>query len=219
MAVTAGAAALALMGYIGSGLWAQTTPPARPATPEPKTRVALLNLSYVIKYYKKFEGFQSELKEDLKTFETRAKGKMSLVEATTKHMQDPSTSSAQRDMDQKEIVKLKREIEDINNDAKSFIGVKSDTQIVQMYKEIQDAAQRYAVSHNFELVLHYNDALTTADYYSPTNLVRKLSGGALMPLYAAPGLDISMEVTQALNASFHPTAAAPTAPAGAPAAH
>ncbi|HEY7428872.1 MAG TPA: hypothetical protein VH682_31870, partial [Gemmataceae bacterium] len=62
---------------------------------------------------------------------------------------------------------------------------------------------------------HYNDAVTPEDFMSPQNIARKLNTGALMPLYAAPGMDISQEVVNMLNYNLRPSTAAPD---GTPAA-
>src|SRR5262249_46507016 len=71
-----------------------------------------------------------------------------------------------------------------------------------LYGDVQAAARRYAQAHDLDLVLHYNDAVDARDYWSGANLARKMQAGALMPLYAAPGMDISKEVIAALNADL-----------------
>jgi Skp family chaperone for outer membrane proteins len=194
----------ALAAYPGNRIQAQQpgTAPSRPAAAEPRTRIALLNLAYVIKNYKKTETFQGEIKAEFKTFEARAQAKKAQMEQLAKHGSDPKTTAEQREQDEKSITQLKREIEDINAEAKSVLGKKSDEQMVILYREIQDAAGRYAMAHNFEAVFHYLDATTQQDYYSPNMIVRKLQSPSLMPLYQAPGLDISVEVVMALNAAY-----------------
>ncbi len=113
---------------------------------------------------------------------------------------------------------LKRKIEDNNTEAKLVLGKKSDDQMKILYMDVLEAAQRYAISHEFDMVLHYNDAVTKEDYFSAMNIARKVQTGALMPLYAAPGMDISTEVVHMLNYNVSPStpgAALPnTAPTG-----
>jgi Skp family chaperone for outer membrane proteins len=209
---TAAVLALGLAAYLGSQLQAQQpgTAPARPAAAEPRTRIALLNLAYVIKNYKKTETFQAEIKAEFKNYEARAQAKRAQMEQLAKHASDPKTTPEQRESDEKTITQLKREIEDINAEAKSTLGKKGDEQMVILYREIQDAAGRYAVAHNFEAVFHYLDATTQQDYYSPNMIVRKLQSPSLMPLYQAPGLDISVEVVMALNAAYAHNTNTPT---------
>jgi len=214
---TAGVLALGLAGYFGSHLRAQQpgTAPGAPAFAEPRTRIALINLAYVIKNYKKTETFQAEIKAEFQAYEGRAKAKQTQMEQLAKHASDPKTTPDQREADQREMTKLKREVEDLNNEAKGNLGKKGDEQMVILYREIQDAAQRYAMAHNYDLVLHYIDATTQADYYAPGSIARKLQSPACMPMYQAPGLDISREVVIALNASYvHNSAAPATRPSG-----
>ena len=201
---TAGIWALGLAGYLGSHARAQQpgNAPAAPAAAEPRTRIALINLAYVIKNYKKTETFQAEIKAEFKSYEGRVQAKQTQLEQLAKHATDPGTTAQQKEADGAEITKLKREIEDLNNEAKKVLSKKNDEQMVILYREIQDAAQRYAVAHNYDLVLHYIDAVTQADYYSPGAIARKLQSSACMPMYQAPGLDISMQVVMALNASY-----------------
>ena len=85
---------------------------------------------------------------------------------------------------------------------------------VTIYKEVEDAVNLYARSNNLELVMFYNDAVTAEDYYHPANLQRKLTQpAAVMPLFVAPGMDISNAIVTNLNAKYAPSAAAPAAPA------
>ena len=206
--LTAGMLALGMAGWVGSRLAAQQAGSGAPApqtVSEPRTRIALLNLAYVIKNYRKWESFQAEIKGNVKEFEGRVQLKQKAMEELAKHAGDPKTTQEQRDNDQHEITKLKREIEDVNNEGKTYLVKKSDDQMVIIYREVQDAATRYAVAHNFELVLHYSDATTQADYYGAANILGKLQARACMPLYATPGLDISREVVTALNAHYGAT--------------
>jgi hypothetical protein len=46
------------------------------------------------------------------------------------------------------------------------------------------------------------------------NIARKVQTGALMPLYAAPGMDISVDVVNMLNYNLRPATTPGTAPAG-----
>jgi Skp family chaperone for outer membrane proteins len=150
------------------------------------------------------------MKKTLELYQAKDKEKAAQLEAIAKQLGDPKTPPANKEGLEKDAKKLQREREDNSASAKEELGKRSDAQMVQLYKEVMDAAQRYAVAHNFELVLHYNDALTNEDYWSPANVMRKMQAGACMPLYAMPGMDISTPVVQTLNAAY------PVAPAAAP---
>jgi Skp family chaperone for outer membrane proteins len=217
---TAGVIALGVAVYVGSRLFAQ--PPAPQASAEPRTRIALLNLGHVVKNYRKFQQFQEELKKAVEPYQLKDKQYRQQIEAHAKALQDPAKSQAEKEVLEKNLRTYQRQLEDNANEVKTFVGKKNDDQMVILYREVQEVAQRYAVSHGFELVLHYNDALpNTPDYYTPMNVARKMQAGACVPLYAANGMDISNPLIQTLNNAYGngPAAMTPAAPpaGGAPA--
>ncbi len=227
VAIVAGLATLGAGVYVGSCLWAQA-PAGRPAgaapaaagtpaaAPQPlRTRIGLLNLSYVVKNYTKWSAFQEEFKKDYKVFEEQAKQKKADLDRWQEHIKKPGLDAAGREQADKEIRRLTREIQDIDADAKAKLSKKNDDQLIVIYKEVRDMVQRYAQAHDLELVLHYNDATTKEEYDTPMNIARKMSAGACMPMYIPAGMDISYDVVNSLNAAFrqaNPGAAA--APAG-----
>jgi hypothetical protein len=94
-----------------------------------------------------------------------------------------------------------------------------DDMLIVLFKEIQEACQRVAMAQGYDLVLHYNDATTSQEYWSAMNIARKLQAGACMPLHYGPGVEITNEVVNALNSAFTrtaPGAATGGAPAAAP---
>jgi hypothetical protein len=78
------------------------------------------------------------------------------------------------------------------------------------------------MAQGYDLVLHYNDATTSQEYWSAMNIARKLQAGACMPLHYGPGVEITNEVVNALNTAFSRSAPGAAtgggaAPGGAPA--
>src|SRR5262245_56512270 len=207
--LAAGAVALSAALYVGN-LWAQpgarpgTAPAPAPAAAEPRTRVALINLTYVIKHYSKFEAFSAELKEAAKPYQAKDTGYKNEAEKLAKDMADPKTTQEKREANEKRLREIQRLLEDNKNDAQKVLQKKQEEQLKILYLDVHSVVSRYAQSHNFELVLHYNDAITTQDYWSPQNVHRKLQLGALMPMYSAKGMDISAETVSTLNASYKP---------------
>jgi hypothetical protein len=100
---------------------------------------------------------------------------------------------------QKKVKQLHPDIEDNSADAKEALDEKHAEQTKVLYQDIMDAAQRYAKAHDFDIVLHYNDATTARDFWSPQNLEAKLQCRGLVAMYAKRGIDISKEVVEALN--------------------
>jgi len=208
----AGFAALALGAYLGTNLLlaqtAATKPVAQPT--EQRSRIGLLNLHHVVKNYAKAVALNNEMKEVFTPLQAKTKAKTAQLEALNKEGQ---LKPEIRETIEKQMRILKRELEDLSNEAQMMIGKKQDEQVVLIYREVQEAAQRVAVAHGYDMVLHYNDPTTSAEYWSASNIVRKMQGGACMPIYFAPGVDISADVVNALNQAYSrvaPPAAAPT---------
>ena len=94
---------------------------------------------------------------------------------------------------------LQRQIEDNKMEGSKVLAKKQEEQLKILYMDVRTVAARYAAAHGYEVVMHYNDAVTDADYYSGPNIARKLQAGALMPIYMANGVDISRDLTITLN--------------------
>jgi Skp family chaperone for outer membrane proteins len=211
-----GILALGVMLYIGRLEAQPGGTPAPAAAPTPRTRIALLNLTYVIKHYEKFTHFQEEMKQAFKPFADKDRKLKAEAESLTKEIQAlPASQEAEREEKTKRLKVVQRDLQDNSETAKSYLGKKTDEQMKILYFDIMDAASRHARAHDFELVLHYNDAIEKVDFFSSQNISRKLQAGALMPLYAVGGLDISKEVVESLNYALR--SQVPTGnPTGAP---
>ena len=100
------------------------------------------------------------------------------------------------------ITKLKREIEDVNSEARTALAPKSEANTIGVYRDIQDAAARFAMANGFEMVLQFQDGFTQEDYNSPMNIMNKMQTRACIPMYYQQGNDISMQVVNALNDAY-----------------
>ena len=212
--VTAAVAALAGALVYVSGLSAQhpaSSVPVRPtaAAAAPRTKIALLNLTYVISYYEKYKAYKEEMKTKAKVYEDRLKGKQAEAEALSKEAKDPKTAAAQAEEIGRKMKQIQRDAEDIKAEGQAALAKEMDGFMVIVYREVQEAAQKYAVSHDFDLVLQYNEPLDSNEYYSAQNIGRKMNAGALIPLHYSKGMEISPDVLTMLNASYRPAAAAP----------
>jgi Skp family chaperone for outer membrane proteins len=211
---TAGVAVVGALIYV-SGLWAQSSVPSVPAKPAaaPRTKIALLNLTYVITYYGKYQAYKEEMKGLAKPYEEQIKAKQAELEVFRKEATNPTTQAARVEEIQKSAKVLQRTMEDISNDAKAVLAKKAESQMVELYKEVVSAAQRYAVSHDFDLVLQFNAPIEKDAYYTPGNVERLIGAGALIPIHYSKENEISYDVLNALNAAYRPAPAASAAPA------
>jgi Skp family chaperone for outer membrane proteins len=215
VALSAGVLALAAVVYVGGRLSAQGTGAAGgapAAAPEPRTRIALVNMAYVFKYSAKWKSFQSELKATYDGYEKQAKLKQAEIDAAVAKVKDSKEPPTQAVKDQVEldVTRLKRDLEDLNKKAKAQLGQMSDDQMGIIFKEVYEAAARYAQAHNYDAVFMYTEAVDGKDFFNPNNIIAKLQNRACMPLYYAPGMDVSQQIVMTLNASVRPA----TPPAG-----
>src|SRR4051794_36790075 len=107
-------AALGLLTCV-SRSWSE--PPKRP--PAPRTRVALVNLSYVVKNYNKFKSFQDEMKAEVERFRARDEELGKQLERLEKRLAGGSLSPEETEQVEEKVRTLRREREDNANKAKS----------------------------------------------------------------------------------------------------
>jgi RNA polymerase sigma factor (sigma-70 family) len=215
---TAAVGVLATLAGLGFGVWGgrpatADTPElrqkdaARPAA-EPKTRIALLNLSYVIKHCDEFKALQESVKKQVTFFQEREKASRARIETWNRELAAAGLAPFKRDGLEMDIKSEQRKLQDDQEEARRKLAKLSDDHTVVLYKKVREAAARYARAHDFDLVLHFNDASPDEqDFFSPQNVTRKLQAGTCMPLYWKGETDISKAVVDALNAAYHTTAA------------
>jgi len=214
---TVGVASAAALVFVGS-LWAQQpggTPavPSRPAA-APRTKIAVLNLTYVISYYEKYKTFKEDIKKQMQPFEDMVKQNQLKAEAMQKELANTTQppNEARRQEIEKQMRELKFSVDGATADMKPKVIKQEQDEMVLLYREVQSAAATYAAAHDFDLVLQYNEPLDPKDYYSPANIERKMGAGALIPLYYGGGMEISQDVLAMLNAKYRQVGGA--APAG-----
>lgn len=181
------------------------------ASPTGGTRIAIMNLTYVINNYVKYQHFKEEMKSTIEPFQKAHESLQQQLEDLRKQAaalprQAQSEQGAELEKKGREI---QRKMDDNKAEFQLKMGKRNDEEMRIIYMDIYGAVQGYASSHRYDLVLHYNDAITKDDFLSAQNIARKLNTGALMPLIAANSLDISQEIVKLLNDSMG-------APNGAP---
>jgi Skp family chaperone for outer membrane proteins len=174
-----------------------------PQPPAPRTRVAVLNYGHVLRNTAKYKSYTEKLMGKVAVFEKRSQELQDQIKTLQKELQAPGTSADRREELETRIKRVQRTIEDHKMDASRLMKKEQDKTFVEIYADVRQAAERYAKAHGIELVLHYNDASPDApqEVNSPANINRKMMHGAAIPLYTAPGVDISRELLAALNAA------------------
>jgi Skp family chaperone for outer membrane proteins len=176
----------------------------------PRTRIGLVNLTSVIKNYRKYRDFQEEIKDIVGPFQTKDAALRKQLEKLRAEAESLSRDanngeeSAEKVRRKKEALEAKarqvqRQMEDNTAEAKLKLGGRSDEEMKELFHDVEEAVKRYARSHDLDVVLHYNDVLSREEYYSAQNAARKFNTGGLMPLSSVPGIDITNDIADLLN--------------------
>jgi Skp family chaperone for outer membrane proteins len=216
VAIVAGVVTLGLALYVGSRLMADPGGAGAGAV-APSMKVRMVNLQFVIKNYKRTDALRNEHTELFKQYDDQIKKIKEMMDGRSKQLQDPQYAGKEREAIEKEVKRLQREMQDKTEEARAALDKKQGDLIVLVYREVDEAVRMYARQAGLEMVMHYNDAVVETDRNSAANIARKMSAGACMPMYLAPGLDISQDIVNALNAKYPTTAAA--TPAGGDGSH
>jgi Skp family chaperone for outer membrane proteins len=211
VAVAASIATLIIGLYLGSRwrVHADTeTPPAKHA----ETHIAVINLSYVIKTYKKAQNLDEEFQKQLQGYDDELKKLAAQVEDMKKQHDDPATTAAKKAELGGRIKQIEISIKDKTEKYKGKLSAKRQEQVAILYQEVQQSVAALARSKGIDLVLHYNDLPPGPDRDSGPNIMRKLSAEACIPIYRAQGIDLSDEVIAALNKEYDRASGEKTSP-------
>jgi Skp family chaperone for outer membrane proteins len=197
--------------YLGSRLWAQT--PTQPTQPAP-TRIGIINMVEVVKNYKKAQNIEVEMRRVQADWENKLKPFRDQANALKAKYQSPMTSQQEREQVEKDVRKLQMESQALEDDAKKDMAKRSGDVYKQLYREVEDAVNRFAASNGYAVVFFMNDGTTADDKYSPQNVARKFSlPAAAVPIYVAPQVDITAIISNNLNMVYQASAGIGTAPA------
>jgi Skp family chaperone for outer membrane proteins len=196
--------------FLGSRLWAQQpvrptyNPQVAPVT-APTCKVAVYNLQLVLKTYSKFIALKADMQRAgegyRKPYEDMA-AEMKKLEADAQ-----KATGEQREFLVKKGKDLQRKMQDMQEEAQGRLQKMYSDRLVAIYREVEDAAGRFARARGIELVMHFNDGDAT-EKYLPAFFPRRMASSACMPVYTAPGVDITQELIATLNANVGSVGAA-----------
>jgi hypothetical protein len=115
-------------------------------------------------------------------------------------------NTTQVEISKKALIDGTRALEDLDLKARTMVGKKQETQLVQLYKEIQGAVQTYAQQTGFHIILGYGDP-PHLDAFAFPNINRRMTAmdmGTFVTMTVAPGLDVSNDVLSRLNSTAPP---------------
>lgn len=171
-----------------------------PTAPAAKSKIAILNLKYVITNYTRFKSFQEENKKSYQKYEDQLKPLTAKMEGFRKQAQDPAVDQATKEKIAKEAKPIQQQIQNITEEARDALGKQESDQLVLIYKEVGAAVSAYAQANDIELVMHYSDGVNEVEMNSQQNIHQKMGQRAAIPLFWGQGVDISYPILQNLNA-------------------
>jgi Skp family chaperone for outer membrane proteins len=206
----AGVLALSLAIVASARLRAQqgTTQPPQPRPAAPTTKVAVMNLTYVVNNYDKFKGYKEEIKQAVKPFQEADEKYKTDAKKLADEAQKADTTQNRREQIEGLLKDLQRKVEDNKNEAQKVVGRKQEQQLYTLYLDVHTVCKRVAEARGYDMILHFNDATEAKEFWSAANIARKMQAGALMPIYYNPALDVSADVLNTLNA-YHKSNSTP----------
>jgi Skp family chaperone for outer membrane proteins len=169
------------------------------------TKVAVVNIALVFSKYQKAQFLTSETEQVLAPYKKKGEEILAEIKKYLKPIQDGQVKDPNLKAQYEQyLVKLKRDMEDLDMQAKKLIGKKREEQIVMLFKEMTGAINAFAQANGYQLVLGYGQQID-GDLYSFGNINRLMQGmdlGSTTPLFMNVGVDISQAVVDTLNAHY-----------------
>ncbi len=188
---------------------AKEAAPAAAASAAPH-KVALIDMAYVFKNYKKFEVLREDLKEEIAASEAEAKAKAEAVQKLQQKMKTFAEGSAEFTATEGQLAQASAEFEAFRRAAQREF-LKKESQIYHtVYLEVTDSVAKYAKYYNYTLVLRFN-----REDLDTENAQKLIEGMNRQVVYHLEENDITLSVTEYLNKVYgrQPAAAGAAAPA------
>ena len=175
--------------------------------PTPRTRIAGLNLGFVMKKYQKCQDLQAEIQSEIKKIQDKETAFLQNLRECMDDIAIPNTPEAKK-VKYEWIIGYMKEKRDGNPDspALTVLRKRSEEGMANLYREVCQAVARYARDNDIKLVLQFNDAdekSQLAASWNPENVALNMPATPCRPLSVAPGVDISTAIITALNAGEH----------------
>jgi Skp family chaperone for outer membrane proteins len=168
-----------------------------------QTRVAVVNIGAVLTKYEKAKTIKAEMEQTLKPFKEEAeKIKKNLI-AYGEASQKTTDAKLREQYDQAQRV-LKRQLEDLDLEARKKLSTRQEQNLIQLYTEVTKHIEAVANANGIHLVLGFGEP-PDANLLTYMNINRKLSAmdmGSTVPLFYHQSLDISETVISSLNRAF-----------------
>lgn len=189
---------------LSGSAWGQAKPNegAAPAASTAPHKVALVDMAYVFKNYKKFEVLREYLKEEIQASEGEAKSRAEAVQNLQKTMKALNEGSPEFTTAEQKLAKASAEFEAFRRQAQREF-LKKESQIYhQVYTEASEAVAKYAKYYNYTLVMRFN-----REELDTENAQKLIEGMNRQVVYHRGEDDITESVVDFLNKMYDKKAA------------
>ncbi len=186
---------------------------AQAQQPGAGTRVAVVNVGLVFTKYQKAMFYKTQLETTLKPYKDQGEKIVASMKQYAEPLKNGTVKDAKlKDQYEQYLLKCKRDMEDLDAQAKKLIGKQQEEHIITLFKDVNEAIKGFAKSNGYDLVLGYGQQIE-GDIYSFQNINRIMQGmdlGSTTPLYFSGSIDISLAVVETLNAQYRQVQGTPT---------
>jgi outer membrane protein len=158
--------------WVGSALGQQNAAKA-PATELPH-KIGLIDMAQVFKDYKKFEALRNDLKEELETTEAKGKELADKIQAVQNELKSGVFKDGSQDF-----IARETQLTKLTSDFQTFRAVsqkeflRKESKIYgTVYKEVEDAIQKYCKAYKYTLILRFSREELNSD--DPQKLIAGL---------------------------------------------
>ena len=193
--VIVSASAIALLaGVLSLTRDAWSEPGKEPAAANTPHKVALIDMAYVFKNYKKFETLREDLKLEIAASEEKAKMTQQETAALQAELKTFQEGSPEYTKTEKKLVQKAAEFEGFRRE-KSREFLKKESQIyLQVYNEVEDVVESYAKYSGYTLVMRFNRE--DPDNENPQQVLQNMNRQVV---YYRNDDDITQKILSALN--------------------
>src|SRR5436190_8239050 len=129
----------------------------------PRSKIAMVNILGVIKKYNKAKMYEDHIRNAFQEADKRFDAKKAELQRLKAEGENPNTPGDKKPQIEKDFKRVQREMQDLDEEMKQWLGKVRGDMAVTIYKEIEEAVSLYARSKDVELVFQYFDALEKAD--------------------------------------------------------
>jgi len=210
--VFASVCALAGMGYLGTWVAAQdgVKPAVGGGEAKPTLKIGVVNITKVIKEFKKANTLGDKILKDATEYEGTLKKEQEELKAMEMRLAT-LPSEAEKDAGRKTLRQRTMELGDKDQTLQKDIRKRRDEMAVEINKDINRIIDSLSRHLQLEMILTCPDVATKEEKDTLSDAMRRMTAPAVWVAWKHPGLDITDEVVRWVN-HYCP------APGGAPAA-